>query len=273
MGMPSASSNTGTESIRRIQGWVVAVVAVVIVVALVIANTLGVNLIHGIQHLSSELIYVLVGLLVFAEAAIFLGFIIPGEAAVIIGGVLASGKHVNLVAICAVVVVAAILGDSVGYWIGKRFGDQLISAKALSHHRADMDRGLTMVRRRGASAVFFARFIAFLRAIMPGLAGAAEVPYGKFLIANALGGVVWGVGFSLLGWAVGYSYHQAELAAVWIALGLLIVFIAIATTAFLRARRNEEVREATFESSTADPDELLSEELDEVRHEQHPNDA
>ena len=268
--MSTEHNDRGASGLRRGESLVVLIAALVVVVALVVANTLGVNLIHGIQHLGSTLIYVVVGLLVFAEAAIFLGFIIPGEAAVIIGGVLASGNHVNLVAICTVVVVAAIAGDSTGYWIGKRFGDQILSAKALAHHRADIDRGLGMVHRRGSAAIFLARFVAFLRAVVPGLAGAAEMPYGRFLPANALGGLVWGVGFSLLGWAVGYSYHQAELTAVWIALALLIAIIVIATVAFLRTRRNEMVRETSFESSTSDPDGLLTEELDELRHEQHP---
>jgi hypothetical protein len=90
----------------------------ILLVALVIAHSVGVNIIHNLLSASSTLIYLVIAALVFFEAAIFLGFVVPGEAVIIIGGVLASGNHVSLIPLIIIASIAAILGDSTGYWIG-----------------------------------------------------------------------------------------------------------------------------------------------------------
>ena len=111
-------------------------------------------------------VYVVVGLLVFAEDAIFVGFVLPGETAAVLGGVDASRDHVNIVAICAVVVVAAVLGDSVGFEIGKHFGPRILGIKVLHKHRHKLDNARDLLARRGGWAVFLGRFVAFFRAVM-----------------------------------------------------------------------------------------------------------
>jgi membrane-associated protein len=160
--------------------------------------------------LHGAVVYVVVGLLVFAEDALFVGFVIPGETAAILGGVAASRHHVSLPLICAVVVLAAIVGDTVGYEIGARYGVRLLSLRVLRHRRAAIDRAREMLARRGGIAVFVGRFVAFLRAVMPFLAGSAHMPYLRFLAYNAAGGLVWGVGSVLLGYLAGDSYAAIE---------------------------------------------------------------
>jgi membrane protein DedA with SNARE-associated domain len=152
--------------------------------------------------------YAIIAALVFGEAAVFIGFVLPGETAVVLGGFLASTAQLNLLTLCVLVCVAAVVGDSVGYEVGKRFGPRLTAATALArqHDRLDQARGL--LRDRGGPAVLLGRFTAFFRAVMPGLAGLSEMRYQSFLMWNALGGVVWGVGFSLLGYFAGTSYER-----------------------------------------------------------------
>ncbi len=154
--------------------------------------------------------YALVGLLVFAEDSVMLGFVFPGETAAILGGVLASKGGVTLPGIIAVVVLCAIAGDSVGYAIGHRWGDSLLKLGPLRKRQKGIDMALEQLRRRGATAVFVGRFSAFLRAVIPGLAGMSRMHYRLFLGANAAGGLVWGVTFCLLGYFVGAARREGH---------------------------------------------------------------
>jgi membrane protein DedA with SNARE-associated domain len=171
--------------------------------------------------------YTLVGLLVFAEAAVMLGFVFPGETAAILGGVLASKGGVNLEGILAVVVVCAIVGDSVGYAVGERWGRQLLQLGPLRKRQKGLDAALDQLNRRGPVAVFVARFSAFLRAVVPGLAGMSSMHYRTFLAANAAGGLCWGVLYVLLGYFVGQSVEKATGIASDVVLGLIFVVIVV----------------------------------------------
>lgn len=193
-----------------------------------------------IQHLSSGLVYGLVALLVFGEAALFIGFVLPGETSVIVAGVVASRGHVNIVALCALVVVAAILGDSVGFEVGRRYGERLIELRVFQRRRVAVDRALAGLRRRGATYVFIGRFTAFLRAVMPGLAAMSELRYRRFLAANAAGALIWGVSFTLLGYFAGTALTSIEKYSGWAASAVLVLMIAFFIVFhFAKKRRHE----------------------------------
>lgn len=135
--------------------------------------------------------YMLITALVFAEDALFVGFILPGETAAIVGGVLASQHHLQLWLIMILVVLAAIIGDSVGYEIGRHFGPRIMNLPVLETRRGKLDSARAFLARRGGVAVFLGRFTAFFRAVMPALAGLSHMPYRRFLTFNAVGGAVW----------------------------------------------------------------------------------
>jgi membrane-associated protein len=186
-------------------------------------------------------IYVLVGLLVFVEDALFVGFVLPGETAAVLGGVAASRGQVSLAGMIAVVVGAAIIGDSVGYEVGHRYGRRILQLRVLRKHSDRLDSAQRLLARRGGWAVFFGRYVAFFRAVMPALAGTAHMPYRRFLIFNAAGGIVWGTGVVLIGYLAGDSYKHVEKiagrgAAITVA-GLVIVAVVVWR---LRERRREE---------------------------------
>jgi membrane-associated protein len=182
-------------------------------------------LLNEIHRLPGGLVYGLVTLLVFGEAALFIGFIFPGETAVLVAGVVASQDHVNVVVVAVLVVAAAISGDSVGYFIGRRYGESLMKLPILKRRRAALDGALEGLRRRGPIYVFIGRFTAFLRAVMPGLAGMSEMNYRRFFIANALGGIIWGVSFTLLGYFAGTALTRIENYASWVGLAVLIAMV------------------------------------------------
>jgi len=196
------------------------------------------SLVTKLHHLPPALVYVVVALLVFGEAALFVGFVLPGETTVLVAGVIASQGSVNVVALCILVVAAAIIGDSVGYLVGREYGPQLLKLRILAKHQDELDKALLGLKRRGATYVFLGRFTAFLRAVMPGLAGMSRLHYRRFLAANALGGVVWGVGFTLLGYAGGSQLGRIEKFAGYFSSGLLVLFaLAIVVVVVLRRKR------------------------------------
>ncbi len=204
------------------------------------------RLLHPILTLHGWEAYALVGVLVFAEAAIMLGFVFPGETAVILGGVLASKDHVNIIGLILVVVGCAVVGDSVGYYVGQRWGQRLLATRPLAKRQRIIDRSLEALNRRGAIAVFLARFSAFLRAVIPGLSGTSAMRYRTFLPANAAGGLVWGTGFCLLGYYVGERVERASGVASYILLAVLVLVVVGLSV----HRRRRERRELADPEST-----------------------
>jgi membrane-associated protein len=205
-----------------------------------------------IQGLPAPLIYGVIAALVFAEAALFFGFVFPGETAIIVGGLLASQGKLSLSLLLVFAVVAAIVGDSVGYEIGRRYGPRLLGTRAMRKHHAKVAKAQDLIRRRGAFAVFIGRFTALLRALMPALVGSARLPYSKFLLFNAIGGIVWAVGFTLGGFFVGEAFeHFAHL----IGRGLAIAVAVVAVVAFIVWSVRRHRREAAAErAATTEPE-------------------
>lgn len=200
----------------------------------------------ALGHMSGWVAITLIAVLVFGETAIFLGFVLPGEAAVVFGGVLASRGHLSLPLLIGVVVVTAVTGPMVGYEVGKRMGDRLFTARTLRRVSGPLDRARTTLRHRGGLAVLGGRFLAIVRALMPAAAGAAEMPYRVFAIHNLLGGVVWGVGYSLLGYVAGSAYVVVE-RRVGAGLAIALAAAVIAAAAVWAWRRHRGIAVSPLE--------------------------
>jgi membrane-associated protein len=184
-----------------------------------------------------------VGLLVFAEDALFVGFVLPGETAAVLGGVAAKLGHAPLWAVLVTVIAAAIIGDSVGYEIGRTFGPRVLRMPVLENRRSRLEDARGFLARRGGSAVFLGRWVAFFRAVMPALAGTARMPYPKFLVFNVAGGIVWATAVVLLGYAAGASYATVERT---VGRGAALAVLAIAVLGLLvwRIRKHRTERQA-----------------------------
>ncbi|WP_211880570.1 DedA family protein [Pseudarthrobacter albicanus] len=209
---------------------------------------------EGILNISPVLAFTIVGCLVFAEDALFIGFLIPGETAAVLGGVVASRGQAALWAMMAVVVLAAIVGDTVGYEVGKHLGPRILDSRALRKRRAKLEAAQDFLRRRGGSAVFLGRFVAFFRAVMPALAGSSRMHYPRFLAFNAAGGLVWGTIFVLLGFFAGNSYEAvAKAAGRDITAGVLLAALAAVVVWRIRKARRER-RTNNAGSPTAHPE-------------------
>ncbi|MET4619334.1 membrane-associated protein [Arthrobacter sp. 2762] len=166
------------------------------------------SLFDGLLHASPLVVICIVFALVFAEDALFIGFVIPGETAAVVGGVFASRGSLPLWGMILVVISAAILGDTVGYEIGKHLGPRIMALKLLDKRRTQLQKAEDFLARRGGLAVFLGRFTAFFRAVMPALAGLSRMPYRRFAVWNFTGGIIWGALFVTLGFVAGNSYEE-----------------------------------------------------------------
>jgi membrane protein DedA with SNARE-associated domain len=186
------------------------------------------------------LVYLVVGLVVFVEDALFVGFVLPGETLAIIGGVTASLGHTSLGWMLVIVCLAAVVGDSVGYEVGRVAGPRVMSLSIVERRRAQLDRAQDFLRRKGGSAVFLGRWTAFFRAVMPALAGMGRMTYPKFLMCNAVGGITWGVAAVVVGYLAGHSYARVEK---WFGrgtAGLAVLVVVVALVVWqVRKRRRE----------------------------------
>jgi membrane-associated protein len=191
-------------------------------------------------RLSGPVAYLVVAALVFGETALFLGFVLPGETAVVLGGVLASRGRVSLLILILVVVVAAVAGPLVGYEIGRHLGGRLVAARGLRRVAGGVERAQDLLRTRGGTAVLIGRSVAVLRALMPALAGTARMPYRTFFLYNMVGGIIWGIGFCVLGYAAGSAYAVIERqVGTGVAIALAVVVVAgVAIWAVRRHRRS-----------------------------------
>jgi hypothetical protein len=132
----------------------------------------------------------------------------------------------------------------VGYEIGRRLGGRLFGARALSRMPGAVDRTRVALRDKGGAAVFGGRFVAILRALMPAAAGAAGTPYRVFTVYNLISGVLWGVGYCLLGYLAGAAYAAVE-RTVGTGLAIAVGVVVLAAVGVLVVRRHRRVTHQT----------------------------
>jgi membrane protein DedA with SNARE-associated domain len=165
---------------------------------------------HGtISGLVASYGYVVLFFLVGLES---LGIPLPGETALVTAAAFAALGHLSISAVIATAVAAAIIGDNGGYWIGRKGGIALVRryGRVLHLSESHLARAHTFFARHGPKTIFIGRFIALLRTWAAVLAGAAHMPYGTFMLYNALGAVCWSVIFGTLGYVFGRNLPQLQ---------------------------------------------------------------
>lgn len=186
------------------------------------------GLLDTAARLASPWAYIVLGLLAAAESAAFVGLAIPGETAMLLGGFLAFQGRVNLAVMMAAGAAGAVVGDTIGYQIGRVFGEPLKRSRLGRRVGEERwARGEAYLRAKGGRAVFLGRFVGLLRALVPALAGMSRMPYRIFLPWNAAGGIIWAPGFVFLGYLAGGSYRRVERIAGRASLLLLILVVVV----------------------------------------------
>jgi len=177
-------------------------------------------------------------LLVMAEAA---GLPVPGETALIAGGVLASQGRLDIAVVIALAAAGAIVGDNIGYAIGRHGGRRLLErpGRLERHRRRVLEKGEPFFERHGPKAVFLGRWILGLRVWASWLAGITHMRWPSFLFWNAAGGITWAVTVGLAAYLIGDS---AAAIIRDVGIGALAVFIASVTVVVVVRRRSARAR-------------------------------
>ena len=191
--------------------------------------------------------YAIVGILVFLEDALFVGFVLPGETAAVVGGALAALGVLDYPVVLGIVMVAAVLGDQVGYRIGHHLGPRLKSSRPGQWvGEARWAAADDFFARRGGPAVFMGRWVALMRALTPATAGMSGLPLRVFLPWNVLGGVCWSAAFVTLGFVLGHSLDRLDH---WLRLGNFALIGLVAVAAGFLVWRHQRERRALVSPS------------------------
>jgi len=151
--------------------------------------------------ISPIFLYILIGAIVFVETGILLGFFLPGDSILFSAGLVAAAHgNVNIVILVTVIFLAAFVGDQVGFVLGRKIGRPYLERHNGPRVQKMIERSERFYERTGWWAVVAARFFPWIRTFVPPIAGASHMNYYKFLSANALGALLWGVGITLAGY-------------------------------------------------------------------------
>jgi membrane-associated protein len=166
---------------------------------------------HDLVQLIETVGYIGLFAIVFAESGLFFGFFFPGDSLLLTAGLLASRGSLNVVVLILILFPAAVLGDSVGYWFGAKAGPPLFKREeSLFFKPKNLQAAKAFYDKHGGKTITLARFMPFIRTFAPIVAGAVRMDYRRFLCFNLLGGVVWAIGMTLLGYFLGAWFGTIE---------------------------------------------------------------
>ena len=187
--------------------------------------------------------YPLVWGIVFAESGLLVGFLLPGDSLLFVAGFVCSlpNSPLDIRVMAFGCFVFAVLGDSVGYYTGKRFGRKLFDKEdSKFFKKKHLIAAETFFEKQGKTAIILARFMPFVRTFAPIVAGIAAMKYKTFMSYNVVGGFIWGIGLTALGYFLGKSIPAEQIDQYLIPIVLLIMFISLAPSIFHIVKAKQE---------------------------------
>lgn len=195
----------------------------------------------GFDSASAVAIYVIVWAIVFVESGLLIGFFLPGDTLLFAAGVACAGGRANIAVLCTGIVIAAIVGDSTGYAIGRRMGRPLLERRdGRVLNQRNLRRATDFYDRYGSATIVIARVVPLVRTFAPLIAGCTEMQYRKFLAWNVIGGLAWGIGVPVAGYAVGETVPGLEKYALAAAGVMVLLSIVPAVVHYVQAGRHGE---------------------------------
>ncbi len=180
--------------------------------------------------------------IVFAETGLLIGFFLPGDSLLFTAGILAGQGYLNIYTTLLVLISAAIIGDSVGYAIGKKLGPKVFKKEnSILFNKKHIDKAQAYFDKYGAMTIVIARFVPIVRTFAPTLAGVGKMNYGKFLFYNISGGLFWVLSVTLLGYYLGIKVANIE---AFIIPGIIIIVLISISPYIYKFLTNPNIREA-----------------------------
>ena len=180
----------------------------------------------------------LVCTIVFIETGFFVGFFLPGDSLLVTAGIFAAAGVVPLQWLLLPVMACAIAGDQIGYWIGRAAGPALYRREdSLFFRRSHLQRAHEFYEKYGGRAVIFARFVPIVRTFCPPVAGAARMPYTRYLLFDIFGGVLWVGAMILGGYFLGRSVPNIGQRIHYVIAVVVLLSVLPAVISIVRARR------------------------------------
>jgi membrane-associated protein len=184
----------------------------------------------------------LVAAVIFAESGLLIGFFLPGDTLLFAAGLAASQGRLPLFWLIAAVVIAAIIGDNVGYSIGRHTGHRLFKKKeSLFFQHEHIKRAEKFYEAHGGKTIIMARFIPIVRTFAPVVAGIGKMPRERFLAFNVIGGLLWGVGMPLLGYYLGSKIPHLDKYIEWVLLGVIVLSICLSFAHLLKEKDSRRI--------------------------------
>ena len=178
-------------------------------------------------------------LIIFAESGLLLGWFLPGDSLLFTAGLLASLGYLKIIPVILLSLSGAVLGDSFGYYFGKKFGHRIFSSESsLFFNKKHIQRAEVFYEAHGTKTIIIARFIPVIRTFAPILAGVGRMRYSTFLTYNVTGGLIWGAGLPILGYYLGNSIPGID--RYLLPIIALIIIVSLLPTAIQLFRQPEQ---------------------------------
>ncbi|RTK95370.1 DedA family protein [Candidatus Saccharibacteria bacterium] len=180
----------------------------------------------------------LISLIIFAESGLLIGFFLPGDTLLFGAGLAASQGKFSLLWLIFFVVLSAIIGDNVGYSIGRRAGPRIFKKKdGILFRQEYIQKSEEFYEKHGGKTIILARFTPIVRTFAPVVAGASKMPRERFLFFNVFGGILWGAGMPLLGYYIGSKIPHLDKYIEIAILGVVVLSILLAFAHLLKDKK------------------------------------
>jgi membrane-associated protein len=204
-------------------------------------SSIAERVLDAIADLGPVVLHLAAFLLAFAECALFMDLVVPGEAGMVVAGAAAARADVPLATMIVAATAGAILGDSVSFFVGRRWGMRLVRRWEPIRRRLEprVEQAQAYFEKRGGAAVFLGRFVGAVRGVIPAVAGTAAMPYRRFLPWNALASIVWTTAVVSAGYVLGRNVERVLSKASLVVTG--VVLAGVLVWWLLRRRRRQGV--------------------------------
>jgi membrane-associated protein len=196
---------------------------------------------HLIESYGSTFGYIALTAIIFAETGLFFGFFLPGDSILFPAGLLASQGYLNIYIICTLTFIAAVAGNTVGYFFGKHVGKRIFHREdSVLFHKDHILRAKKFYDKYGAKTIIIGRFLPIIRTFAPIVAGVSEMKFSEYFLYTVVGAALWAVGVPVAGFYLGRVIPDIDKFLIPIILLIIILSVAPAFIEIFKTKENRD---------------------------------